>query len=401
MIALSGGLRAAGYDVTLVVTSVDNMDFSTLCGHMGIEYIKVPECVNHNLSDLLDLLYIRNPARQLRSMLSKLFFPYIDGIYQASRMLCCTCDMVIGHFMVYPLKVAAEKTETPMATVTFWPGLVPTAYESPYGFPDMGKRINSFIWGFVKMTIDALLKRDIKRLWEKEGLPPFRHVLPDVWYSGRLNILAASPLLWRRQPDWGIRDQLCGFLNIPDEAEPWQMPARLCEFLDKSSPPVYMTLGSAQVIHPERNMELFIETAKEIDCKAIIQTSSEKHPPDSVMGNIYFISRVPHHKIFPHCAAIVHHGGAGTTHSATRSGCPSVVVAFSNEELSWGEALQRAGVANAPIRYKKVTPKRLARGIGRVLSSFQIREDARELGARMRRENGVAEAIKLLEELVI
>ena len=75
-------------------------------------------------------------------------------------------------------------------------------------------------------------------------------------------------------------------------------------------------------------MALFIEAVTLVGCRAIIQTSSLKYPANSRMESIYFMGQHPHQPVFEKCAAVVHHGGAGTSHAATRAGCPSVVVPF-------------------------------------------------------------------------
>lgn len=101
-----------------------------------------------------------------------------------------------------------------------------------------------------------------------------------------------------------------------------------------------MTFGSLQQAIPDWSMALFLEAVKLAGCRAIIQTSSDQYPADSEMKDIYFIGRHPHQPLFSRCSAVVHHGGAGTTHAATRSGCPSVVIPFMDEQLFWAHQLQ-------------------------------------------------------------
>jgi UDP:flavonoid glycosyltransferase YjiC (YdhE family) len=109
-------------------------------------------------------------------------------------------------------------------------------------------------------------------------------------------------------------------------------------------------------------MELFLEAVILAGCRAIIQTSSKRYPADSVIDQVYFIGRHPHQPLFKHCVAIIHHGGAGTTHAATYSGCPSVVVPFMDEQLFWARQLQSLGLAGNPLPAKKVTAVTLATG---------------------------------------
>ena len=95
---------------------------------------------------------------------------------------------------------------------------------------------------------------------------------------------------------------------------------------------------------------------------------------------------------FSLCSAVVHHGGAGTTHAATRSGCPSVVVQHFLDQRFWGQELRRLGIAPPVLDRRSVTPERLSRTIDSVLHAHGIKERAEELGRVMREERGVERA---------
>ena len=97
---------------------------------------------------------------------------------------------------------------------------------------------------------------------------------------------------------------------------------------------------------------------------------------------------------------MVHHGGAGTSHAATRAACPSVVVPFMDEQLYWAKQLQILGVAGKPLPAKKVTAKALAAGIKVVLSTPAMKEKAQQLSLSMQNNDGVAQAIRLIEETI-
>ncbi|MDP6491228.1 MAG: glycosyltransferase [Kiritimatiellia bacterium] len=402
LIALAGGLRGAGHDVTLAATSLQNRDYSDLCGAVNVEYNRVPDHVDCDLSALREAFTTSsNSNRRLKLLLDRAFFPFVDDMCEAATMLCDTNDLVIGHFAVYPLKVAAMKRGKPFASVTFWRGLIPTAYLPPGGLPNLGRMLNPLQWKLVQTRIDGGLKKDIGRLWLREGLPKLKHVLPEAWHSDSLNLVAISPVFCQQQPDWTPEHRVCGFLRLPDPAEPWEMPEGLCDFLNAGERPVYMTLGAVQELAPEQCMETMLEAAGEAGCRALIQTNSQHYPANSRDGGdrVYFMGRTPHHQIFRHCAAVVHHGGAGTTHSATWAGLPSVVVAYGHERLCWGTDLARLGLGAKPLPIAEATPSKLARRIRNVLDSPPIRRRATELGEAMRRENGVARAVELVEDL--
>ena len=322
-------------------------------------------------------------------------------MYQTALSLCRDSDVMISHFLAHPMKAAALKTGTPLVTVILYPGFVPTALAPPPGLPNLGRWLNRLGWKLVRRVLDITLKKDIQRFWTDKALPPFKHILPDAWQSETLNLLGVSSVLCPQQPDWGALFRVCGFLAIPDEAEPWTMPAQLRNFLDEGEPPVYLTLGTAQALEPDKNTELLTAVAQEAGCRALVQTCSENYPANSRDETycIYYISRTPHHQIFPHCAVVVHHGGSGTTHSAARSGCPSVVIPFTDEQYFWGMTLHRLGIACKPIWYTHATHEKLAGRIRSILKSPQAIHRASQIGKQIRQEDGVLQAVELIEEM--
>jgi len=194
---------------------------------------------------------------------------------------------------------------------------------------------------------------------------------------------------------------LCGFLNLPERAEHWQASPALQAFLDAGEKPVYMTFGSLQQAVPEWSMELFINAVRLAGCRAIIQTSSSNYPADTQQDSVFFIGRHPHQPLFQHCAAVVHHGGAGTSHAATLSGCPSVVVPFMDEQLFWGCQLQRSRLAPKPLPAKHATAEKLAERLKAVLYSadaIEMAERAQYAKQTISPTQGVLNAVALIEE---
>ena len=119
---------------------------------------------------------------------------------------------------------------------------------------------------------------------------------------------------------------------------------------------------------------------------------------DTQLDNIYFIGKHPHQRVFEHCAAVVHHGGAGTSHASTRAGCPSIVVPFMDEQLYWAKQLQALGLAGKPLPAKKVTAMSLATGIRAVIASIVMTEKAQQARLMMQKDQGVAKALQLITE---
>jgi len=99
-------------------------------------------------------------------------------------------------------------------------------------------------------------------------------------------------------------------------------------------------------------------------------------------------------------AMVIHHGGSGTTAFGLRSGVPSCIVSFVFDQLYWGEQIARLGVGPGPIRYKHLNVERLRDAILMGVSSSSMQQNARELGQRIRAENGIQNAVNIIEKML-
>jgi UDP:flavonoid glycosyltransferase YjiC (YdhE family) len=233
-------------------------------------------------------------------------------------------------------------------------------------------------------------------LRSREGYPAATDVFSDLWESKALTLVAASPSLFERPADWEEHIQVCGFLGVPEEAEEWAMPEDLARFLRAGDPPIYMTFGSMPTT--QTTPELLIDAVKAAGCRAIIQARWDAVPDIGADPNIYRIERAPHHRIFPSCSLVVHHGGAGTSHSSSLAGCPSIVVEHFGDQIFWGAQLKRVGLAKRVLHERSVTAKTLATEIRSVLKSPAMKERALAISASMRKEEGVKRAVALIEK---
>ena len=400
LLALANGLIKAGHDVSLVVSSIDNQRYDAICRQLGIAYKQIPEHVDFDMEGFADRSFRMHPLQWLRALLDEAFFPSEQIIFETAQALVAENDYVIGHHFLYPLKLAALQQNKPFVSVTFCHAAIPSPKIAPLGFPDFGPYLNPLCWKVLDTVFNWALKQPLTRLWRAEGYEPPANILTELLTSQQLNLVAVDPLFCIGSEAWQPFNRVCGFLNLTEDAELWTFPDDLSAFLAQGPAPIYMTFGSLQKAVPEWSMDLFLKAVKLAGCRAIIQTSSEHYPAGSQIDNIYFIGKHPHQPVFKHCAAVVHHGGAGTTHAATRSGCPSVVIPFMDEQLFWARQLQKLKLAGTPLPAKTVTAEALANAIQATLMSTQYRNRAQEAGQTMQADDGVVSAIQLLQERI-
>jgi UDP:flavonoid glycosyltransferase YjiC (YdhE family) len=116
----------------------------------------------------------------------------------------------------------------------------------------------------------------------------------------------------------------------------------------------------------------------------------------SVPANVLVLDGAPHSWLFPRMAAVVHHGGAGTTAEGLRAGVPTIIVPFAFDQTFWGARVAALGLGPVPIARKTLTAERLAAAITRAVTDRAMRERARACGQRIRVEAGVANAVAVV-----
>jgi len=400
LLALATGLKQAGHEVSLIVSSIDNRSYEAECRALNVHYQQVPERIDFDLEDFAQRSFRMNSLQWLKALLDEAFFPSENRVYQAAQQLAAEHDLLIGHHFLYPLKLAARQSGKPFISVTFCHAAIPDPAQPPFGFPDLGKRLNLLSWWLMERVFNWALQKPLTRLWLEAGHSTPANMLSEHLTSQTLNLVAVDPVFCPTHQHWPAQHQVCGFLNFTEDSDRWQMPAELTQFLADGPPPVYMTFGSVQTAVPEWSMDLFVEAVTLAGCRAVIQTSSSRYPAGTRQEQIYFIGRHPHQPVFKHCAAVVHHGGAGTTHAATRSGCPSVVIPFMDEQLFWARLLQRLKLADRPLPAKQVNSRDLAKALKTVLERGELRQNAQQASIPMKNQTGISNAVQLIETYI-
>lgn len=120
---------------------------------------------------------------------------------------------------------------------------------------------------------------------------------------------------------------------------------------------------------------------------------------ENLPDTVYLVDSVPHSWLFPHVAAIVHHGGAGTTAAGLRAGVPSIVIPFFGDQLFWGQRVADLGVGTKPIPRKQLTVERLSHAIQQATTNLSMRQRAADLGIKIRAEDGITEVVKIVREI--
>ncbi|KFA71896.1 hypothetical protein S40288_09517 [Stachybotrys chartarum IBT 40288] len=197
-----------------------------------------------------------------------------------------------------------------------------------------------------------------------------------------------SPTLIPKPADWGRHIDVCGFFfrNAPS----YSPPEDLARFLSAGPAPVYVGFGSIVLDDPQRIVHIILDAVHAAGVRAII-SKGWSDLGGSASEDIYWIGDCPHEWLFAQVAAVVHHGGAGTTACGLRHGVPTVVVPFFGDQPFWGEMVAKAGAGPKPIPCKQLDSQKLADGIAYCLTPH-AKSAAQLIANNMRSEQGVQAA---------
>ena len=131
--------------------------------------------------------------------------------------------------------------------------------------------------------------------------------------------------------------------------------------------------------------------------RGILQTGWGGLSNADLPDDVFAVDSIPHDWLFPQMAAVVHHGGSGTTAAGLRAGMPTVIIPFFADQPFWGARVFELGAGPAPIPKKRLTLERLADAIRAATSDEVIRGRASALGERIRAEDGVRQAVEVLQ----
>ena len=240
--------------------------------------------------------------------------------------------------------------------------------------------------GWVKPVVE--LQRELRL----EGMG---HPLFEAQNSPDLVLALFSGLLQSRQPDWPANTVVTGFPFYDRHHEHPEMPEDLEKFLSDGPPPIVFSLGTSAVFAAGDFYRDSLEAAQRLGCRSVFLTGKLEHglPKDAMAA-----SYAPHSELFPRAAAIVHHGGIGTTAQAMRSGRPMLVTPFSHDQFDNGARVRRLGIAEVLYR-SKYTARTAEHALRPLLENPGYAQAAKRVGAQIASEDGIVRAADEIERV--
>jgi sterol 3beta-glucosyltransferase len=400
-IALGKGLRAAGHEVRITTHRI----FEGFVREHGLDFSPME-------GDPREILLTQavadlgiNPVR-INRWIAENFRPVTDIFFRATLEGAQGADVLLNSALSFAGWHVAEKLGIP-AIATYLQPVTPTrAFHGmssplpPAWLPFRGlynllsaKLANQSFFAMTRPLTNACRTEIL-------GLPPLSAASywGLDWASSPVPILYGySPSVIPKPPDWGDFQQITGYWFL-DEARSYEPPVELGTFLDSGPPPVYVGFGSMVDHEREEMTRLIIEAVRQTGQRAILLGGWSDLGSVELPDFILRVDSVPHDWLFPRMAAVVHHGGAGTTAAGLRAGVPAVIVPFTVDQPFWGWRVHELGVGPKWILRKKLTAEKLAAAIDQAVHDHAMAQRAKELGRMIRAEDGPGAAVRLVEQ---
>jgi UDP:flavonoid glycosyltransferase YjiC (YdhE family) len=243
----------------------------------------------------------------------------------------------------------------------------------------------------------------------------------DMINQGREELLGLPPLPWRMfanldlshypilhgfsrhvvpfPPDYDQFQIFTGYWFLEQDKD-YSPPETLRRFLAEEPRPVYVGFGSMVDKETDALTELVVEALALARQRAVLLGGWTDLGGSGLPETVLKVGNVPHEWLFPQVAATVIHGGAGTTAASLQAGTPTVVVPYFADQPFWGRRVAKLGAGPTPVPRQKLTAKKLAAAITQAVEDPNIRQRAAELGEKLRAEDGVANAVRAVDELL-
>jgi UDP:flavonoid glycosyltransferase YjiC (YdhE family) len=375
-IALGRRLLAAGHEVWLC--SADK--YAAEAKARGLPFVPCWPWSDERHRELMEALLAEpDPVRHLDIIYGRARKDIVASL-PAVVDATSRAELIVSHSLAIGGYAAARRHGTPLVTGHLFDGIIPSAAMSPFGV-NLGP-LNRALWAVVGRTVRQKTDPVFNEALASVELPPERDVLFSASHSRLLNLVATSPAICRLSPLTDRPYQLTGSWFDDDETGP---------------PPVVIGFGSMRGIDAREWTRRVVEGVGQR--RAVLQRGWANLGDVELPPNIFRAGAVSHRWLFPRASAVIHHGGAGTTAAAMRAGVPSAVVWFLGDQPTWGKRIERLGVGTPAVRFSRFSASWLDRTLQRLTSDPQMKARAAELGARIRAEDGLGEAVAAIERL--
>lgn len=399
VVALGKALKAAGHSLRVLAGA----NFQNWINQHGLEAVASKIDIQAVMESELGRDWIEkgsNPVTQMR-IIKKLTEQTGWQMMTDAWETCRDSEVIFSSFTsdIYALSIA-EKLRAKHVSVPFQPALFPTrdgAATMNAPLPERKSIINYLFGKFLLEPAGWRMSGKMTTDFRQQvlGLAPQTRSEYLATKRRLFTLQAYSPHVVPHATDWPANVHTTGYWFL-DEQDHWEPPTELLKFLDEGETPVCIGFGSMVGRNPEQITEIVIDAINQSGRRAVLLSGWAGIGNAELGSHIYRLDAAPHEWLYPRVAAVVHHGGAGTTAASLRAGLPTIIVPHLGDQPFWGSRVHSLGVGPKPIPRNKLSASALASAI-REATENDMKKRAEALGSKIRAEDGIGTAVQLIE----
>jgi rhamnosyltransferase subunit B len=403
-IALGLGLRARGHDILFAVED----GFRRTVERAGFPVHRLSGDATETMAAHTgEMIGKSTPLASVRLLVEKYIIPTLPPKIEELRAASAGADLLVASSTQVAASFVADLDAIPLAHVTLTPITVPSMYIEPQPLPIalpplLQRAANRASWEFGIRLVARVFDPPVNRLRAAYGLPPHH----DWMYtradntSARLTAVAVSPAFCPPPPDWPSSVLVTGFL-FWDTPSDWHEPDELTAFFADGAPVVAVSSGSMSLDVAHAFGAFYTESIaaiRQAGARALVIGAPAEVLPNPLPTGVLALPFAPFSSIYPRCAAVIHHGGIGTTAQGLRAGVPQLIVPWGVDQYYTGAQVARIG-AGRWLQRRAYTLERAARLVADLLYAPAYRQRAAAIAATLEAEDGVATLCDALETL--
>lgn len=302
------------------------------------------------------------------------------------------CELIVGSGVhQYAARSIAELCGIPCVVAVYAPVSLPSPDHAPPGPVDASEGPEAHLrrWDDNKRAWNQRSLERVNSNRTRLGLQPVGDVLGHI-LSDR-PWLAADAMLAPLPSTPGQQVVQTGAWILADASA---LPPELEAFLAAGEPPVYFGFGSMPVA--AGSVRTLLDAARAAGRRILLSRGWADLSLTGDTRDCLAIGDVNHQALFPRVAAVVHHGGAGTTTSAARAGVPQLAVPMFSDQFYWGRRLDELRVGTA-VPFAKLTTDTLGAALSKVLEP-EVAQQARSLAGKVALDGAAIAARRLVGE---
>ena len=258
----------------------------------------------------------------------------------------------------------------------------------------------AFLWKLLNIGLNLMVKKTLNKHRKVLGMPLIKDQSVHA-PANAYNYLMYSAYLGNVDNNWKYKWDIGGYCF--NDVFPYDKDVldKALAFINKDErPTIFFSLGSCYAKQRDKFARMLFDICTERDYKLLVSAGwwnvgaqLEKN------DNLFRIEKpIPHWFIFPHCTAIIHHGGAGTTHSAARSGRPQMVVPLLLDQFYWGYRAKKTGLGPGSVNIKNISRKQLEQKVTDLVTNLSYKENAASMGKLIQNEAGLENVCEYIEK---